>query len=42
MTQAEGFITGMSAKIFTIAGPVITFGIIASVIYGVVLALCGV
>ena len=40
--KSEGFITGMSAKIFTIAGPVITFGIIASVIYGVVLSLCGV
>ena len=37
--KTEGFITGLAAKIFTIVGPVITFGIIASVIYGVVLCL---
>lgn len=39
--KAEGIITGMSAKIFTIAGPVIVFGISASVIYGLVLLLFG-
>ena len=37
--KTEGFITGLAAKIFTIAGPVITFGVIASVVYGVVLCL---
>lgn len=37
--KAEGFITGTAAKIFIIAGPVITFGIVASVIYGIVLVL---
>ena len=37
--KTEGFILGLSAKIFTIAGPVITYGILASVIYGVVLCL---
>ena len=37
--KTEGFITGMAAKIFTIAGPVIVFGIAASVIYGVILML---
>ncbi|MBQ9354391.1 MAG: SpoVA/SpoVAEb family sporulation membrane protein, partial [Clostridia bacterium] len=31
----EGHILGIGAKIFTIAGPVILFGTIASVIYGV-------
>lgn len=31
----EGYILGIGAKIFTIAGPVILFGTIASVIYGV-------
>ena len=37
--KAEGFITGMAAKMFQIAGPVIVFGSLASVIYGVVLML---
>ena len=35
----EGFVTGMAAKMFTVAGPVITFGTLASVIYGVILML---
>lgn len=39
--KTEGIITGMAAKIFTIAGPVIVFGISASVIYGLVLVLFG-
>lgn len=33
--KSEGLITGMSAKMFVIAGPVIVFGISASVIYGI-------
>ena len=33
------FVTGMAAKMFTVAGPVITFGTLASVIYGVILML---
>jgi stage V sporulation protein AC len=33
--KSEGIITGMSAKMFIIAGPVIVFGISSSVIYGV-------
>ena len=37
--KAEGFITGMAAKMFQIAGPVIVFGSLASVIYGVILML---
>ena len=37
--KTEGFITGLAAKMFTIAGPVIVFGITASVIYGIVLVL---
>ena len=32
--QAEGFILGVGAKIFTIAGPVIMYGTVASVVYG--------
>ena len=35
--KSEGFVTGMAAKMFVIAGPVIVFGTLASVIYGVVL-----
>lgn len=35
--KSEGFITGMAAKMFQIAGPVIVFGTLASVIYGVFL-----
>lgn len=37
--KSEGFITGMAAKMFTVAGPVIVFGVTASVIYGVILIL---
>lgn len=33
---AEGFILGVGAKIFTIAGPVIVYGLSASVVYGFV------
>lgn len=39
LTQPEGFVTGMAAKMFQIAGPVIVFGTLASVVYGVVLML---
>ncbi len=34
--QSEGFILGVGAKIFTIAGPVILYGCTASVIYGII------
>ena len=37
--KTEGFITGMAAKMFTVAGPVIVFGVTASVVYGVILML---
>ena len=37
--KAEGFITGMAAKMFVIAGPVIVCGILSSVVYGVILML---
>ena len=39
--KCEGFVTGMAAKMFLVAGPVIVFGTLASVIYGVVLMLTG-
>ena len=34
LTQAEGFILGVGAKMFTIARPVIVYGVSASVVYG--------
>ena len=37
--KSEGMVTGMAAKMFTVAGPVIVFGVAASVIYGVILML---
>ena len=35
--RSEGFVTGTAVKIFAIAGPVLVFGVGASVIYGLVL-----
>ena len=32
--KTEGFILGVGAKMFTIAGPVIVYGVCASVVYG--------
>ena len=32
----EGFVLGVGSKMFTIAGPVIVYGTVASVIYGVI------
>ena len=37
--KSEGIITGTATKLFTVAGPVLVFGISASVIYGVILYL---
>ena len=34
LTQAEGFVLGVGAKMFTIANPVIVYGVSASVVYG--------
>ena len=34
--KTEGFVLGVGAKMFTIAGPVIVYGISASVIYGLI------
>lgn len=35
--KKEGFILGVGAKMFTIAGPVIVYGVITSVAYGIIL-----
>ncbi len=37
--KSEGLITGTAAKLFTVAGPVLVFGMSASVIYGIILCL---
>ena len=36
LTRTEGMILGTAAKMFTIAGPVIVYGVSASVVYGFV------
>ena len=41
LTQAEGLVTGTMVKMFTIAGPVIVSGTVASALYGLVLVLLG-
>lgn len=40
-SKSEGFILGVGAKIFTIAGPVILYGIFSGVIYGIIYYLAG-
>lgn len=35
-SKSEGYILGVGAKIFTIAGPVILYGILSGAIYGVI------
>ena len=39
--KSEGLVLGMAAKMFVIAGPVLVYGIAASVVYGLVLFLLG-
>ncbi|MBE6807073.1 MAG: SpoVA/SpoVAEb family sporulation membrane protein [Ruminococcaceae bacterium] len=34
--KTEGYVLGVGAKMFTIAGPVIVYGTVASVVYGVI------
>ena len=36
LTQAEGLVLGVGANMFKIAGPVIVYGTVASVIYGII------
>ena len=38
--KTEGFILGVGAKMFTIAGPVIVYGVSASVVYGCIYWIC--
>ena len=37
--KSEGFILGLGAKMFVIAGPVLVYGITASIVYGLILYL---
>lgn len=37
--KSEGYILGLGAKMFTIAGPVIVYGLTAGIIYGLILFL---
>lgn len=40
MRAPEGFMLGVGAKMFTIAGPLIVYGLAASVVYGFIYWLC--
>ncbi len=35
-SRAEGLVLGVGAKIFTVAGPVLLYGVVAGVLYGVI------
>lgn len=39
--RSEGYVLGVGAKIFTVAGPVILYGTAASVLYGVIYWIVG-
>lgn len=38
--RSEGFVLGTAAKMFVIAGPVIVYGVSASVVYGMIYWVC--
>ena len=38
--KTEGYVLGVGAKMFTIAGPVIVYGVSASVVYGIIYYFC--
>lgn len=39
--KSEGFVMGIGAKMFVIAGPVLVYGITASIVYGLILWIFG-
>lgn len=39
--KQEGLVLGLGAKMFTIAGPVLVFGMTASAVYGIILYIVG-
>ena len=40
-SKSEGFVLGVGAKIFTVAGPVLLYGTLAGTLYGVIYWVCG-
>jgi stage V sporulation protein AC len=40
-TRSEGYVLGVGSKIFTVAGPVILYGIISGTVYGIIYLLFG-
>ena len=40
-SRSEGLVLGVGAKIFTVAGPVLLYGTLSGVVYGVVYFICG-
>lgn len=41
-SKSEGYVLGVGSKIYTVAGPVILFGILSGVLYGVIYYLVGI
>lgn len=41
LTQAEGLIMGIGGKLFTVAGPVLVYGISSSIIVGIIYWIAG-
>lgn len=39
--KSEGYVLGVGAKIYTVAGPVILFGLLSGTAYGLIYYLCG-
>ena len=39
-SRSEGFVLGVGAKIFTVAGPVLLYGTVAGTIYGIIYWAC--
>ena len=39
-SRAEGFVLGVGAKIFTVAGPVLLYGTAAGTLYGIIYWIC--
>lgn len=39
--RSEGLVTGLGAKMFTVAGPVLVYGVCASVVYGLIVWIAG-
>ena len=40
--KSEGYVMGVGAKMFTVAGPVIVYGVLSSALYGIIYWICGV